>query len=206
MKLIISIGYRVPVVALRHSPNLLPHDFIAKSQSAFLKQVKESLQDGEFLAVCDFAENYAFIVQDAVPGFHWNNNQATIFSVFIYFKQNGELKHRSLIIISDSMNHDVIAVHVYSKIVTDFIKELNPQATKVIYFSDGAPEQFKNSKNFVNIYYHDEDFGLKAGWHYFATAHGKGPCDGAGGTFERKAVKVSLQQPVDKQITTTMEI
>ncbi|XP_015185840.1 PREDICTED: uncharacterized protein LOC107071387 isoform X1 [Polistes dominula] len=78
-----------------HINNLLPHDFIAKSQSAFMKQAKESLQDGEFLAVCNFAENYAFIIQDAAPGFHWNNNQATIFPVVIYFKQNGELTHRS---------------------------------------------------------------------------------------------------------------
>lgn len=189
-----------------HIKNLLPHDFIAKEQSAFMKKTKESLQDNEVLAVCDFAENYAFIIQDAVPGFHWNNDQATIFPTVIYFKKNNELTHRSLVIISDNNNHDSVAVYVYLKIVIDFIKELVPNAAKVFYFSDGAPQQFKNYKNFVNIYYHKEDFDLETEWHFFATAHGKGPCDGVGGTVKRKAARASLQRPIDKQIITVKEL
>lgn len=58
----------------------------------------------------------------------------------------------------------------------------------------------------MNIYYHEEDFGLKAEWHFFATAHGKGPCDGVGGTFKRTAARVSLQRSIDKQITTVDEL
>ncbi|XP_057336012.1 uncharacterized protein LOC130674639 [Microplitis mediator] len=188
-----------------HIVNLLPHDFIAKQQSSFLKSKKESLKDNESLVICDFAENYAFVIQDAVPGFHWNNNQVTIFPVVIYFKQNNEITHRSLIIISDNNHHDTVAVYVYLKIITDFIKDLNSTAAKVFYFSDGAPQQFKNFKNFVNIYYHKEDFNLDAEWHFFATAHGKGPCDGIGGVVKRKAAKASLQRPIDNQITTPEE-
>jgi len=189
-----------------HIVNLLPHDFIAKEQSAFMNLTKESLQDNEFLAICDFAENYAFVIQNAAPGFHWNNNQATIFPVVIYYKQNSELTHRSLVIISDGNNHDAIAVNVYLKIITDFVKELFLNAAKIYYFSDGAPQQFKNFKNFVNIYYHKQDFKLDAEWHYFATAHGKGPCDGIGGTVKRIAARVSLQRPIDKQITEAQEL
>ena len=31
-------------------------------------------------------------------------------------------------------------------------------------------------------------------WHFFATSHGKGPCDGLGGTIKRLATKASLQR------------
>lgn len=42
---------------------LNPHDFIAKKQSAFLTKKKEELASGEFIVICDFAENYHCVVQ-----------------------------------------------------------------------------------------------------------------------------------------------
>lgn len=189
-----------------HLVNLLRHDFIAKEQSTFLKLTKESLKDGEIVVICDFAENYAFVIQNAAPGFHWNNNQATIFPVVMYYKKNNKLTHQSLVIISDGNNHDAIAVHLYLRIITNFIKKEISNAAKIFYFSDGAPQQFKNFKNFVNIYFHKEDFRIDAEWHYFATAHGKGPCDGIGGTVKRIASRVSLQRQNHEQITTAQEL
>lgn len=55
----------------------------------------------------------------------------------------------------------------------------------------------------MNLNYHKEDFGINAEWHFFATAHGKGPCDGVGGTVKRMAARASLQLPIDAQITTS---
>ena len=57
---------------------LLPHSFIGAQQATFYKDTKETLQPGEVLVTADFSENYAFILQDAAQGFHWNNSQATI--------------------------------------------------------------------------------------------------------------------------------
>lgn len=42
---------------------LIPHDFIAKKQSEYLKMCKEQLQPGEFVVVSDFSENYTFVIQ-----------------------------------------------------------------------------------------------------------------------------------------------
>ncbi|XP_044583003.1 uncharacterized protein LOC123264021 isoform X1 [Cotesia glomerata] len=181
---------------------LLPHSFIAKEQAKFLKTLKETLKPNEYVIICDFAENYAFVVQNAASGFHWNNDQATVFPVVIYYKVNDKLEHRSLVIISDCNNHDAVAVHVFIKIITDYVKSLPERCNKIYYFSDGAPQQFKNFKNFVNLYYHEDDFDIPAEWHFFATAHGKGPCDGIGDILKRLAARASLQLAVDKQITT----
>ena len=35
---------------------------------------------------------------------------------------------------------------------------------------------------------------------FLATSHGKGPCDGIGGTVKRLATKASLQRTLDCQI------
>lgn len=32
----------------------------------------------ECIVICDFSENYAFIIQNSVQGIHWNNDQVTI--------------------------------------------------------------------------------------------------------------------------------
>ncbi|XP_074096802.1 uncharacterized protein LOC141525991 [Cotesia typhae] len=185
---------------------LLPHSFIAKEQAQFLKTLKETLKPNKYVIICDFAENCAFVVQNAAAGFHWNNNQATVFPVVIYYTVNNKLEHKSLVIISDSNKHDAVAVHVFIEIITDYVKSLPDRCNKIYYFSDGAPQQFKNFKNFVNLYYHEDDFDIPAEWHFFATAHGKGPCDGIGGILKRLAARASLQLAVDKQITTPEEL
>ena len=77
---------------------------------------------------------------------------------------------------------------------------------KISYFSDGAPQQFKNYKNVLNLYYHNTDFKIEAEWHFFHTAHGKGACDGIGGSVKRAAGKASLRLSPDKQILTAVSL
>ena len=77
---------------------------------------------------------------------------------------------------------------------------------KIVYFSDGAASQYKNFKNLKNLCCHKSDFGIDAEWHFFATSHGKGPCDGLGGTLKRLAAKASLQRPYNEQIMTARQL
>ena len=44
----------------------------------------------------------------------------------------------------------------------------------------------------------------KSEWHFHESAHGKGPCDGAGGTMKRLARKASLQ--MTHQISTSKQL
>ena len=50
------------------------------------------------------------------------------------------------------------------------------------------------------------DFGISAEWHFSATAHGKGACDGIGGTVKRLAARASLQKPYSDQIMTPRQL
>ena len=75
-----------------------------------------------------------------------------------------------------------------------------------VYFSDGAVSQYKNKKNFLNLVNHNDDFGMPAEWHFFATSHGKGPCDKLGGTVKRLAAMASLQKTQNDQIQTPQQL
>ncbi len=83
------------------------------------------------------------------------------------------------------------------------IKFGRQEVKKIYYFSDGAGSQYKNKFNFLNLLNHEKDFGIKAEWHFFATAHGKGACDGIGGSVKRSARRASLQ---NKTIVTTQKL
>lgn len=182
---------------------LLPHSFIAKQQAAYLSERKSNLEENEYIAVCDFSENASFTVQDAVQGFHWNNSQATLYPIAIYFKSDGKTQHTNFIIISDCLIHDSVAVHLFHRHLNVFLRnKFKTIPKKITYFSDGSAAQFKNKKNFINLCYHMEDFGCNAEWHFFETSHGKGPSDGLGGTVKREARRASLQRPLQGQITT----
>lgn len=172
---------------------LRPHEFLSKEQASFFKNLKLNLQSGEFLITFDFAENYKFVLQNSSQGFHWNNDQATIFTIVIYYRKDMELEHKSMVIISDNLNHDTIAVYEYQNIILKYIVENISTPKKVYYFTDGAGQHFKNKSNFANLLFHEEDFKIPAEWHFHPTAHGKGACDGVGANIKRDATKFSLQ-------------
>ena len=180
------------------------HNFIAKAQSSYLKNLKNVIQPGEFIVIGDYSENYSFIIQDAIQGYHWNTSQATIHPFVIYYRNSdNSLEHMCFSVISDYLVHDSAGVHLFQKQLITNLRNKFPEINKIYYFSDGAAGQYKNKKNFMNISYHRMDFQAQAEWHFFATSHGKGPCDGVGGTIKRLAAYASLQ---GTQITSPREL
>ena len=186
---------------------LIPHSFVAAQQSSYFSECKSNLRHGEVVVQADFSENYAFILQDSAQGFHWNNSQATVHPFMIYYTHSQEEHHISFVIISDCLQHDTIAVYLFQKKLLMFLKQALPfPLKKIIYFSDGAASQYKNRKNFSNLCHHELDFDVKAEWHFSATSHGKGACDGLGGTVKCLAARASLQKPYQEQIMTPLQL
>lgn len=179
---------------------LCSHHFITKSQAQYLKEAKNTLEMDTAIILLDFAENYSFIVQDAVQGNHWDNSQVTLHPFAIYYKDGDEVKCLSFCALSDCLKHDTVAVHAFLNSLLQILKENFPQLRKIKYFSDGAASQYKNCKNLINLVYHDTDFAISAEWHFFATSHGKSPCDGIGGTVKRLVARASLQATTSNQI------
>lgn len=186
---------------------LVRHDFIARQQSSFMNQVKENLKESEFAVVLDFSENYSMVIQDEAQSYHWANEQATIHPFVVYYKRENKVEHLNYVVISDCLEHNTVAVYTFQKKFIKFLENKFQKApTKIFYFSDGCAAQYKNKKNFSNLCFHKEDFNIEAEWHFSATAHGKGPCDGLGGTIKRQAARASLQRPYENQIVTPLQL
>ena len=187
--------------------NLTKHYYIARAQSAFFVKCKEEITQESCVLISDFSENFSFIIQDCVQGYYWMNQQATVLPFLAYLKnKEGEICSASMCVISDHLTHDSGAVNTYLKPVLNHIKSINPFIKNVKYFTDGSSAQYKNKKNFANLCAHEQSFGLKAEWHFFASCHGNSACDGIGGTIKRLARLASLQRPLSDQITTPIQL
>ena len=172
------------------------HDFIAKQQSAFLKDKNEQLVDGEVIVSGDFADNYSFVLQVAAQGYHWTNDQATIHPFVIYYREHHLLKHLTFVVISDCLTHDTVAVHCYQRHLIAFLQANLPYLHHIVYFSDGAASQYKNRNNFSNLIYHVDDFlVVTAEWHFLQLHTGKGlvmASEGRSSNLQQKLVCRSL--------------
>ena len=83
------------------------------------------------------------------------------------------------------------------------IKSKVPIVSKVFYWTDSPSSQYRNKTSFYIVSAHAELFGVSAHWNYWECGHGKGACDGIGGTAKRMADmsvrqgKVNIQDGVE---------
>ena len=184
---------------------LTPHHYISRWQSQFLRKKIESLEDTECVVLCDFAENYSSITQDAIQSAHWSSVQTALHTTVAYLKVDGKVTHENIVVVSDCLEKNSSSVFAFLKATLEYIKSKYPNLTSVSYFTDGSAAQYKNRCNFSNLCCHVKDNKLAATWHFFATSHGKSPCDGLGGTSKRLLRLASLKNPL-KPITTPQEV
>ena len=186
--------------------NLIPHSYIARKQTAYFKERKANMNAGEVLCCMDFAENYSYVIQHEIQGYHWNNKYCTVHPCVCYFKvknANGDLetRHQSYCFLSEEVVHNVPMVHAFQTRLMSLLKDKVEGFSSVEYFTDGCAEQYKNYKSFSNIVYHEEDHGVPCEWTFFATSHGKSPCDGLGGSVKRCTANESLRRSPSNGIT-----
>ena len=161
------------------------HHHLKKVQQQHISDVKERVQLEEQCLVlhCDFAENWSVILPQEIQGYHWINDQVSLFTGVTYFQQNTT----SVAVISDDTGHD--SAHALLAI-RKILQQLPSQPEKII-ISDGAPSHFKNRYQLYEL----SKSPVPMEWVYSATGHGKGPCDGVGGMLKHHATKHNLSRP-----------
>jgi hypothetical protein len=194
-------------IAARQMSQLIPHEYIANAQKEYLKKSKEDLQANKVIVVMDFSMNYSCLVQGSVQSYHWSPKQVTIHpSVIFYRNEMGEIKQRSIIFISDDLDHDVPLVDKFQEKIVKYVKENFPLVFEIEYVTDGCSAQYKSRGYFYNLCLHEKKYGMKATHTSFATSHGKNQCDADGGSIKRKARRASLQRVLENQIITAEDL
>lgn len=67
------------------------------------------------------------------------------------------------------------------------IKSEYPGLTNIHYLTDSPTSQYRNKSIFEFLTRHEAVFGVSGSWDYLESGHGKGPCDGLGGSVKRSA-------------------
>ena len=140
------------------------HSFLAKCQADFLTAKKESLEANEVIvlgislkiisSLCKMKSKVIFGVKNTTQYTH---------SLYIYFIDgDGNIPYNSLCFISDDNNDNKNSVYKVQAILVDYLKEYLPVVDKIFYFSDDCAEQYKNCKNLINLYHHQQDFSMDA--------------------------------------------
>lgn len=187
------------------------HTYVTRQQREYIKRIKLTSSFTTFAVIhMDFAENFSFVVQKEIQSSYWNQKQATLYTIVIDVGSD----HRNMIIISNRMVHDTTFVYCAQRLIVKFIREEYSTIHKLNYVryemtflfinvflhifyclcSDGAPSQYKNNNNIMNLSLHKEDFGIDAVWTFTSSGHGKSSCDGLGAVVKTSARKYLLKK------------
>ncbi|GFO14380.1 otu domain-containing protein 5 [Plakobranchus ocellatus] len=180
-----------------HVRTMVKHSFIAKHQLKQIKNLKEKLNN-EVLLQEDFSENFNIKQQNEIMSAHWktsDSSKVTLFTAIIY---SSKTDYTSYVVVSDCQEKDKYTVATFNRKIFKDTYDSNQPIQHVHVFSDGASGQFKNCFNLSLLtnpkLLHDQIQSMD--WSFFATAHGKGPIDGIGGTVKRAVWRRILQQRV----------
>ena len=173
--------------AQTQAADFIEHCDRVKAQYKAMGNLKDNLPDGHCLVQMDFAENFTCTSADEVQSAYWNGTAVTLHPVVIYFKKDDSLLHKNYVAVSDDLGHNIGLVYAIIKDIVTQVKQIVPNLSHIHYWTDSPSSQYRNKTAFYIISDHTSLFGIPASWNYFETGHGKGPCDGVGGTAKRAA-------------------
>lgn len=175
------------------------HTFRVKTQYKEITNLKKNMKSDEVLIQMDFAENFSCKESDQeVQSTYWNKNNVTLHPVVLYYKdlEKDGIQHKSFVYISPADKHNGAMVFAMLKrfYKVDLPKFLNNTCVKLMhYVTDSPTSQYRNRFIFWLVANHQRIFGCLAIWHYLEAGHGKGPCDGVGGSVKRMASEAIAQ-------------
>ncbi|CAF1101340.1 unnamed protein product [Adineta ricciae] len=159
----------------------LYHVYIKREQSNYFEKLKADVTDEKIVLQVDFSENFNMKEQDEVQSAHWNSKSLSIFTAFIWSKN----ENFSFALPSSDLTHDKFVVDAALAIILNHIATKLPNIKEINCFSDGAASQFKQRFHFRNLTRIANKYNISLSWNFLATSHGKGVVDGIGGSAKR---------------------
>lgn len=148
----------------------------------------------------DFAKNYTCQSLREVQFAYWNASMVTLHPAVAYYRsEDGPLSHKSWVFVSDELGHNSVTLFAFLKELIPNPKAMLPKLKHVHFYTDSPTSQYRNKTLFYLLSHHKELFDVTASWNYFEAGHGKGPCDGVGGSVKRIADEAVQQQKANIQ-------
>ena len=158
-----------------------------KTQYAQIRLLKQNLPQDHAVVHMDFKENYACRNVDEIQSAYFNQTCVTLYPVVVYYTGDEQLKHSSIVLISDTLAHNAASVAAFLDTVVFEVRRIVPYVKVIHYWTDSPTSQYRNKLIFDIVANHYSLYNCAAVWNYFEAGHGKGPCDGLSGTVKRMA-------------------
>lgn len=142
-----------------------------------LKLNKEKLLDDQVIVQMDFAENYTCRALDEVQTAYWGLTSVTLYPTVVYYRENDTLKHKSFVVISNTLVHSASTVAVFMDAILPEIKNICPAVQRVHYWTDSPSSQYRNRFMFYTMAHHRKLYGCDAQMNFFEAGHGKSACE-----------------------------
>lgn len=158
-----------------------------RQQFAAMRFLKQILPEDHLVIQMDFSENYTCRSFEEVQSGYWGAEGVTLHPCVVYYTEGKELRHKCYVIVSDELSHGAATIFAILKSLHSILRTLVPTYNFVHYYTDSPTSQYRNKSIFQIVAKHSSLFASSAAWNYFEAGHGKGPCDGVGGTIKRLA-------------------
>lgn len=171
----------------------LKHEVLYKHQEKEYDNDIETLQIGNAIIVQDFSSKFHTTDTINQSQQEWFKLETTndLVLTLITRNEDGKLKYTYYNYFSDDKNDSLYVKCAWAQ----FIIDANLSSfSKIIIWSDGGPKHFKCAKN---IYYFSTLFQSKVIYNFFASCHGKGPCDSHLGVIKRKLKEYVLENDIE---------
>ena len=136
----------------------------------------------------DISENYCCQSMEEVQSAYWNATVVTLHPIVLYRKDDsGEMVHKSTVFVSEVFQHNAAMVLTIADKVVEAAKQYVKDLKAIHFWTDSPTSQYRSKTIFYFVRQLETSYGIKGSLHYFEARHGKGPCDGIGGTTKRNA-------------------
>ena len=169
---------------------LREHVVRMKNQYEHLDLVKKYLSPlTRVTCQMDYSENFACSYQDEPAQAFYDRSMVTVHPMVVhYVNQENKLEHKSFVGISEEKSHSAATTFAFIKKLVPKIVELLPTLEHIHYVTDSPVSQYRNKSVCKIIAQHPHYFnGITSSWDYLEKGHGKGPCDGVGGSIKKFA-------------------
>lgn len=129
-----------------------------------MKSLIDNIVENYVIVQDVFVENYSFLIKDAAQSSQWNNNQLIPPTLVYYYRQSQEMKHKSIVMISD--NFDTSSHFTFQNNLYRLLQRNNRLPNYIIYYWRGT--SFQNKFNFINLLYFSNEFGTETYMHFHA--------------------------------------
>ena len=125
---------------------------------------------------------------EEIGSVYYDKAQITIHPMVLHYRnENGQMKVLSFVGLSGVTAHTVPTTFAFLKAMMSELHQAMPLLNTIHFVTDSPSSQYQNRSICALVGYLPLLFGVRASWAWLEAGHGKGPCDGVGGSIKKKA-------------------